>query len=338
MNSCGASDFWDTAFGPADLVRFAHLGRTNRTLSKAVFMTDLSKLSDPERLRAVRDSHLLDSAAEGDFDQLTRMAARLMGAPSAFITVLDDQRQFLKSAVGTEGTDYAAGNSTSLDISFCKHVVATSEPLVVENAREHDLVRDNKGVDAGVIAYAGIPLESPNGQAIGALCVVDSKPREWSEDDIRSLRALARSAMKLMEQRFTKPGEQNEPRFEKGSGLVRCVEQHIQAVDEYAELIRRKALPDFESEAEAQTKVSYSFENLREAFDREASAGPPGGTDDILFNRIGSYIAAEDVRNTTAREFARGQAELRKLEIAIATTLESTDALRVAALNAGADL
>jgi two-component system, sensor histidine kinase len=147
-------------------------------------------LSDPVRLAELRATRLLDSEAEPSFDRLTRLAARLLDVPTALVSLVDDQRQFFKSCFGTLPAPFTRG--TPLSHSFCQHVVIMGEPLIIEDARLDPLVRDNLAVrDLNVIAYAGIPLLTPAGHALGSLCAIDSVPRQWSDDQIAVLKDLA---------------------------------------------------------------------------------------------------------------------------------------------------
>src|SRR5690349_3230491 len=150
----------------------------------------LKVLESSERLRVLSETELLDSEAEEVFDRLTRLAARLLEAPTAVVSLIDANRQFLKSSHGL-GEVPGAERNTPLTHSFCKYTVATNQPLVVENAPEHPLVRDNLAVsELGVKAYAGVPIGASD-QPLGALCVVDGKPRVWSADQVELLRDLA---------------------------------------------------------------------------------------------------------------------------------------------------
>jgi signal transduction protein with GAF and PtsI domain len=225
-------------------------------------MTDEPKLSSPGRLRAVRRSGLLDSPPDNEFDRLAALAARLLHAPSAFVTVIAEDRQYLKSAV-EEGGESRGGSSTTLDMSFCKHTVAAREPFIVSDAREHPLVRDNPAVRAGVIAYAGIPLETTDGEAIGALCVVDSRPRDWSRDDIETLRVLARSAMKLIDERSEATGEGGSDGEEEPQRLIECISHHLRATDFYAHLLSTSKKLDLGAEAAAREEVVRTLRGLR---------------------------------------------------------------------------
>jgi PAS domain S-box-containing protein len=142
-------------------------------------------VTDPVRLAALARSELLDTEPEAPFDRLTRVAARALDAPIAIVSLVDADRQFLKSTVGREGGE------TPLSHSFCKHVVAQDAPLVVSDAREHPLLHDNPAVADGAIAYLGVPLRDPEGQVLGSFCAVEPTPREWRPDEIETLVDLA---------------------------------------------------------------------------------------------------------------------------------------------------
>ena len=143
------------------------------------------------RLSALKDSELLDSPAEAAFDRLTRLAAKVLRVPVALVSLVDDHRQFFKSAVGLP-EPWASRRETPLTHSFCQYGVTSAEPLIVMDAREHPWLKDNLAIsELGVIAYAGIPLLSEQEQVLGMFCAIDSVPRPWSEDEIGTLRELA---------------------------------------------------------------------------------------------------------------------------------------------------
>ncbi|MBA2457966.1 MAG: PAS domain S-box protein [Gemmatimonadales bacterium] len=155
----------------------------------------------PERVAAVRRTALLDTPPEEAFDRLTRMAARLLGAPIAFISLLTDDRQFFKSTTGLP-EPWASRRDTPLGFSLCRHVVESRIPLVVEDARRHALLRVSPAVrEAGWVAYAGVPLLTRQGHVVGTLSVVDPMPRLWSERDVALLHDLAASAVAEIELR-----------------------------------------------------------------------------------------------------------------------------------------
>src|SRR5512145_2434381 len=155
-----------------------------------------------DRLAALRRTALLDTPPEEGFDRLTRMAARLLGAPVALISLVTDDRQFFKSATGLP-EPWASRRGTPLTHSFCRHVVASGEALVVEDTRRHPLLRSSPAVrELGWIAYAGVPLITSQGYVLGTLSVIDSMPRLWSERDVALLRDLAASAVTEIELRM----------------------------------------------------------------------------------------------------------------------------------------
>ena len=152
-------------------------------------------VADPARLRALKRTGLLDSAREVAFDNLTRLARDLLGVPVALISLVGSDRQWFKSSDGLS-EPWASRRETPLSHSFCKHVVESGEPFIVEEARDHPLVSQNLAIDdIGVEAYLGMPLTLPDSSVIGSLCAIDSKPRRWSTDDRTLLRELARCVM-----------------------------------------------------------------------------------------------------------------------------------------------
>jgi GAF domain-containing protein len=150
------------------------------------------------RLAALERTQLLDSPPEEPFDRLTRLASRLLRTPVALVSLVDRDRQFFKSAVGLQ-EPYSTRRETPLTHSFCKHVVAMHEPLVIGDARKDPNYRDNPAVrELNIIAYAGVPL-TISGFALGAFCVIDNQPRAWSYEDVQTLKDLSECAMREIE-------------------------------------------------------------------------------------------------------------------------------------------
>ena len=147
-------------------------------------------VQDPARLGALRDSGLLDSEPDPRFDRHARLAAEVLNAPIALVSLVDEDRQFLKSCVGVEERE------TPLSHSFCQHAVAQREPLIVNDAREHPVLKHNPAVEEmGSVAYAGVPLIDADGHALGTLCVIDNHPRRWSKHQVELLSDLAASVV-----------------------------------------------------------------------------------------------------------------------------------------------
>lgn len=158
-------------------------------------------IADPARLAALRATGLLDSPPDAALDRLTRLTTRLLGVPVALVTLVDRDRQYFASAAGLTG-ELAERRETPLSHSFCQHVVAQARPLVVTDRREHPLLADlPQYPDQGIVAYAGMPLVTSDGRALGSFCAVDDVPRQWTEDELALLRDLAQAAMTEIELR-----------------------------------------------------------------------------------------------------------------------------------------
>ncbi|MDQ3631696.1 MAG: EAL domain-containing protein [Actinomycetota bacterium] len=144
-------------------------------------------LSDPERLRVLRSTGLMDSDQEERLDRWAEVAAEALNAPVALISLVDDRREFVKSVFGSA----TEGRELPLILSFCQYVVADRQPLAVDDVRGHDALRDSAAVhDLEVVAYVGAPIVV-SGQPIGALCVGEPDPRAWSPAELRLLNNLA---------------------------------------------------------------------------------------------------------------------------------------------------
>lgn len=162
----------------------------------------LPELHALERLTTLEMTALMDSTPEEEFDRFTRLASTILQTPVALVSLVDEERQFFKSAIGL-AEPVASERETPLSHSFCKHVVATSEPLVVTDARIHPILHDNLAIpELGVIAYLGIPLTTSQGHTLGSFCVIDAKPRKWTEREIAIIRDLAALVMTKIELRL----------------------------------------------------------------------------------------------------------------------------------------
>src|SRR3954452_7966137 len=162
---------------------------------QALLEAAAAAVADPERVEAVLATGLLDSDITPEFDRLARLASHVLNAPVALVSIVDVDRQFFKSCLGLP-EPWASKRGSPLSHSFCQHPVASREPLLVDDAREHPLLRDNLAIrDMGVIAYAGVPLIDGDGFALGTLCVIDSTPRHWTTHQLELLRDLAASVV-----------------------------------------------------------------------------------------------------------------------------------------------
>lgn len=154
----------------------------------------LDAILDAGRLDAVRASHLLDTPGEEPFDRLTRLAARILQTPYAFVTIVDDRRSFWKSCFGVDATDPAERQNTVQE-SFCQYVVGTGRPLVVGDARANPITHRNPSIESmGVRAWAGHPVTDSKGNVLGTFCAVDVVERRWTDEDDELLALLAGAA------------------------------------------------------------------------------------------------------------------------------------------------
>ncbi len=161
----------------------------------------LERLMDQDRLAALRESGLLDSPAEEALDKYTKLASTILGVPVSLISLVDIDRQFFKSQLGLP-TPWAEKRQTPLSHSFCQYVVATGKPLVIEDARTSALVKDNLAIpDLNVIAYAGVPIRTGDGQALGSFCAIHGQVHEWSDEEFEILKALAEAVSAEIEMR-----------------------------------------------------------------------------------------------------------------------------------------
>jgi GAF domain len=146
---------------------------------------------DPKRLQALRATGLLDSPPDDAFDRLTELVRRVLAVPVSLISLVDEDRQFFKSQAGLP-EPWASRRETPLSHSFCQFPVRSGEPLIVADAREHPELKDNVAVpEMGIIAYAGVPLITDDGFALGSLCAIDSRPRFWTAEQVGVLSDLA---------------------------------------------------------------------------------------------------------------------------------------------------
>lgn len=158
-------------------------------------------LHAPARLAVLEELDLLNSVPDEAFDRLTTLAARCIDAPLALLTFLSAERQFVKSYASTTEAGLATCDM-DLSRSFCRHTLAQGRPLIVNDARHHPLVADNPAIaELGVHAYLGVPLITHDGLALGSLCVIDSRPHAWTENDVAILTQLAAATVTEIELR-----------------------------------------------------------------------------------------------------------------------------------------
>lgn len=139
------------------------------------------------RLDTLKSLNILDTPAEERFDRLTRLARRMFSVPISLVSLVDENRQWFKSSSGFSGSEM------DRELSFCAHTILGDDALVVPDALNDERFVDNPLVTGfpHIRFYAGYPLSHPNGSKLGTFCIIDSRPRTLSDEDLKDLGYLA---------------------------------------------------------------------------------------------------------------------------------------------------
>ena len=152
-------------------------------------------MNEAARIAAVQKYAILDSEPEQAFDDLTLLASYICHTPIALISLVDESRQWFKSKVGLSTSE------TSRDIALCSTAILNSEVFVVTDTLQDERFRNNPLVvsEPNIRFYAGAPLITEDGFALGTLCVIDRSPRELSSEQKEALKALSRLVLAQLE-------------------------------------------------------------------------------------------------------------------------------------------
>ena len=155
--------------------------------------------NEKDRLQAIRSYHILDTEAELDFDGIVELAAQLCDTPISLITLIDERRQWFKAKTGLDIKE------THRNLSFCAHAIHMNDIMVVGDASQDERFLDNPLVtgDPYIRFYAGMPLITSEGYKLGTLAVLDRKPKDLNEQQLKHLRILGRQVVNLLERRTT---------------------------------------------------------------------------------------------------------------------------------------
>ena len=153
--------------------------------------------NEAARLQTLHRYGILDTLPEQEFDDLTRLAAEICNTPVAMVSFVDADRQWFKAKIGTNEQE------TSREVAFCAHAILRPEVLVVPDALADSRFKDNpRSPDRRYIRfYAGAPLITQDGYALGTICVTDSKPRDLNAEQRHALTALSRQVVSQLELR-----------------------------------------------------------------------------------------------------------------------------------------
>jgi GAF domain-containing protein len=153
--------------------------------------------NESRRLNILWQYDVLDTVPEEVFDDLTDLAAHICEAPIALISLVDEDRQWFKSKIGMSVSE------TSRDISFCAHAIMQDGLFIIPDASKDPRFKNNPLVTGPqkIRFYAGAPLITPDGHALGSLCVLDNKPRQLNSEQQQALRVLAHHVVSQLELR-----------------------------------------------------------------------------------------------------------------------------------------
>ncbi len=238
------------------------------------------KLREEARIKKLHDYRILDSDPEEMFDQITNLTARLLNTPIALISLVDRDRQWIKSGTGTDL------KQTAREISFCTHTILNDQVMVVENAKIDPRFAENPLVtgEHSIRAYAGAPLRSQDGHNLGSLCAIDTKPRTFSAEQKDILDELSALVVGHMEMRRL------------ANRAIKAEQRLIDAVD---------ALPDGLVFYDEEDRLILCNQRYREIYSDSADLIVPGARfEDIIRGGVerGQYPQAAGKEEEWIRE------------------------------------
>ena len=257
--------------------------------------------SEPARLKALRLTNVLDTPSEERFDRLTRLAKRMFDVPIALVSLVDENRQWFKSCIGLDVSE------TPRDISFCGHAILGTEIFLIANTEKDERFSDNPLVlnAPHIRFYAGCPLSYVDGSMLGTLCIIDTKARDLTEDDLEALKDLAELAEhELMAVQLATLDELTQISNRRGfmqlakHSLDLCSRQNIPASLVFFDLDKFKPINDNFGHAEGDVALIAFSDQLKNTFRTSDVFGRLGGDEFAVLLTDSSIELAE---NTIAR-------------------------------------
>lgn len=157
--------------------------------------------NEKQRLKALEEYNIMDTLPEKEYDRIVQLASFICDAPISLISLVDLNRQWFKAKVGLDASE------THRDLAFCAHAILNPEkPLVVEDTAKDPRFSGNGLVtgDPHIRFYAGFPLNTPTGDSLGTLCVIDRKPKTLTDEQLNALSILSDNVMAILELRLSK--------------------------------------------------------------------------------------------------------------------------------------
>ncbi|MRW83811.1 diguanylate cyclase [Pseudoduganella sp. FT26W] len=250
------------------------------------------------RLAALKSLNVLDTPPEERFDRLTRMARRLFGVQTALVSIVDEDRQWFKSRDGLDATE------TPRNISFCGHAILGDDIFLIRDARTDQRFADNPLVTGApnIRFYAGCPLRANDGLKMGTLCILDSQPRDFSEEDALALRDLASMVEDELSAFHTSTTDEltrlsNRRGFLQLAryGLNFCVRHHQPAALAFIDLDRFKPINDQYGHAEGDRALAAFADVMRGSFRSTDLCARLGGDEFVVLLTGATKAEAETV-------------------------------------------
>jgi diguanylate cyclase (GGDEF)-like protein len=250
------------------------------------------------RLAALKSLNVLDTPPEERFDRLTRMARRLFGVQTALVSIVDEDRQWFKSREGLDATE------TPRNISFCGHAILGDEIFLIRDARNDQRFADNPLVTGApnIRFYAGCPLRANSGLKMGTLCILDSQPRDFTDEDALALRDLASMVEDELSAFHTSTTDEltrisNRRGFLQLAryGLNFCVRHHQPAALAFIDLDRFKPINDQYGHAEGDRALAAFADVMRSSFRSTDLCARLGGDEFVVLLTGATKAEAETV-------------------------------------------